>query len=207
MSERGEPGPAIAAIVLAAGRSTRMGDKNKLLLELEPGIPIVRRVVENIMAAGIDTILVVTGHEGANVERALAGLGCVFLENSRFADGMVGSLKIGFDRAVADGAAGVLVFLGDMPFVERGDIATVLEAVGSDPGRSVLPLAGGKPGHPVWLPARLGAAVGRLTGDRGARKLIEESGERAVTVAVSNRATIDLDTPEAFSAAMERREE
>jgi molybdenum cofactor cytidylyltransferase len=207
MPERGEPGPAIAAIVLAAGRSTRMGDKNKLLLELEPGIPVVRRVVENIMAAGIDTILVVTGHEGADVERALAGFGCVFLQNSRFTDGMAGSLKIGFERAVSDGAAGVLVFLGDMPFVERGDIATVLEAVGSDPGRSVLPLVGSKPGHPVWLPARLGAAVGRLTGDRGARKLIEESGERAVTVALSNRAAIDLDTPQAFAAAMEKHEE
>ena len=80
-----------AAVVLAAGRSTRMGADNKLLLQLEPGVPVVCRAVEVGLSAGLGPVYVVTGHQAGEVRTALNGLDCRFVHNPDYAGGLSGS--------------------------------------------------------------------------------------------------------------------
>jgi molybdenum cofactor cytidylyltransferase len=191
-----------AAVVLAAGRSTRMGAQNKLLLEIEPGVAIVRRVVERARKSGAGPVYVVTGHEAQKVRQALAGLDCIFVHNPDFADGLSASVRAGFNAAVKAGADGVIVFLGDMPFVPEPAIAAVRDAASANPGRIVQAVTGGRPAHPVWLPARLSGLVDRLEGDHGIRAMIAGSGEEMIAVEVGGQAALDLDTPQDYAAAL-----
>src|SRR5262249_22248058 len=87
-------GRRIAAVVLAAGRSTRMGGPNKLLAEIR-GRPLVRITVETALASRADPVIVVTGHERDRVEQALAGLDVRLVHNPDYADGLSTSLKAG----------------------------------------------------------------------------------------------------------------
>lgn len=193
-----------AAVVLAAGRSTRMGAGNKLLLEIETGVPVVRRAVEIALAAGFAPVHVVTGHEAGKVRGALDGLDCRFVHNPAYADGLSGSIRAGFHSAVGEGASGVLILLGDMPFLPSDAIAAVLVAAADAPGAMVQAVHRGRPAHPVWLPARLAGLVETLSGDRGVRGLVAEGGEAMVSVEVGPDAAFDLDTPADYSTARSR---
>ena len=105
----------VAAIVLAAGRSTRMGGPNKLLAELD-GKKLVRIVAEQALASKATDVIVVTGHQADLVEQALAGLNVKFVRNPDFAGGLASSVKAGIS-AVPDNADGAVVCLGDMPLI------------------------------------------------------------------------------------------
>lgn len=202
MSVTAKRPPGTAAVILAAGQSTRMGDENKLLKELAPGIPVIRRTVENARERGLDPLYVVTGHQDEKIRAVLAGLGCRFVHNSEFAEGLSGSVRAGFRQAVSDGASGVLVLLGDMPFLPAGAVDAVLAAAAADPGKVVQAVHNGKPAHPVWLPAGIAGEMERLDGDRGMRSLIGERGGTMSAVEVDVAAIIDIDTPEDFAAAL-----
>ena len=193
-----------AAVVLAAGRSTRMGADNKLLLEVEPGVPVVRRAVESGLAAGLAPVHVVTGHQADEVRAALDGLDCRFVHNPDYAGGLSGSIRAGFREAVGKGADGVLVLLGDMPFLPDSAIAAVLSRAADAPDRIVQGVHDGKPAHLVWLPARVAGLVERLDGDRGVRSLVSETGQDMVSVEVGTDAAFDLDTPADFASARAR---
>src|SRR5262245_7699568 len=102
----------VAAIVLAAGRSSRMGPQNKLIADIA-GKPMVRRVAETALASAARPVLVVTGHMAAEVGAALSGLDVTPVANPDYATGLASSLKAGI-RAVPAGCDGALVLLGDM---------------------------------------------------------------------------------------------
>src|SRR5262245_46502411 len=99
----------IAALVLAAGRSTRMGAANKLLADVG-GKPMVRHAVEAALASQAHPVLVVTGHQADEVCAALAGLDVAVATNPNFATGLSSSLRVGI-RALPKGVAGALVLL------------------------------------------------------------------------------------------------
>ncbi|WP_370319335.1 NTP transferase domain-containing protein [Oricola sp.] len=193
-----------AAVVLAAGRSTRMGADNKLLLQLEPGVPVVCRAVEVGLSAGLAPVYVVTGHQAGEVRTALNGLDCRFVHNPDYAGGLSGSIRAGFREAIGKGASGVLVLLGDMPFLPVGAITAVLSTAVDMPDRIVQGVHDGKPAHPVWLPAGVAELVEKLDGDRGVRSLVAETGKGMVSVEVGIDAAFDLDTPADFAAAQAR---
>ena len=109
-------GRRIAAIVLAAGRSTRMGGPNKLVAEIG-GKPLVRIAAEQALASRAKPVIVVTGHQRERVEAALAGLPVRLVHNPDFADGLGTSLRAGIAAVPAD-ADGAIVCLGDMPQVD-----------------------------------------------------------------------------------------
>jgi molybdenum cofactor cytidylyltransferase len=194
----------MATVVLAAGQSTRMGSENKLLMEIEPGVPVIRRTVEHALEIGLTPLYVVTGHEAAEIRAALSDLDCRFVHNPAFADGLSGSVRAGFRQAVSDGASGVLVLLGDMPFLPAEAVEAVLEEAAADPGKPVQAVHAGKPAHPVWLPSGLSETVNRLAGDRGMRSLVAETGGEMVAVEVGDDAVVDIDTPKDFAAARAR---
>jgi len=113
----------VSAVILAAGASSRMGE-NKLLATVS-GEPLLRRAVRSALAAGLDPVLVVLGHEAARAEAALAGLPCRPVQNPRFASGLNTSLDAGIVGVPPDAAAAV-VLLADMPFVAPAMIAALV---------------------------------------------------------------------------------
>ncbi len=200
---RDEPAPAgrnIAGVVLAAGRSSRMGGPNKLLEQIA-GRPLVRIVVDAVLASRARPVIVVTGHQRERVEAALAGLPVRFVHNPHFADGLGTSLKAGI-AALPAGADGAIVCLGDMPQVDAALIDRLIGAFDPDKGALVVvPTIEGKRGNPVVWSRRFFADLMAVEGDVGARYLIGRHPEAVTEVPLTgNAALTDVDTPEALKA-------
>lgn len=190
----------VPAIILAAGRSSRMGGSNKLMA-LFDGEPLVRRVSLAAIASQASAVHVVTGHQQEFVASALAGLDIHVVENANFATGLASSLKVGLD-ACGDTVAGALVILGDMPEVDAAMMDRIIAAFAKSGGTAIVRAAHeGKPGNPVLLPRSVFAKARLLTGDTGARYLIESSGLPVIDIELGQAAFTDVDTPEALKAA------
>jgi molybdenum cofactor cytidylyltransferase len=193
-------GRRVAAIVLAAGRSTRMGGPNKLLAEIG-GRPLVRIVAEQALASRAAPVIVVTGHERAKVEAALAGLKLRLVHNPDYAAGLSTSLKAGL-AALPPHVDGAIVCLGDMPQVTAALIDRLAEAF--DPERGalvVVPTIEGKRGNPVVWSRRFFPDLMALEGDVGARHLIATYADVVAEVPVEDAAALtDVDTPDALLA-------
>ena len=195
----------VAALVLAAGRSTRMGGPNKMLAELG-GKPIVRHTVEAVLASRARPVVVVTGHEGDRVAAAIKGLDVKRVHNPDYAEGLSTSLKAGIGALPADIDVAAIA-LGDMPEVTGALIDKLAQAI--DPARGALiavPTRGGRHGNPVVWSRRFFDDLARLEGDTGARHLIAQQSEAVVEVPVDDDAAfLDIDTPEALALANAKR--
>ncbi len=194
-------GRNIAAVILAAGRSTRMGGPNKLLAELG-GKPLVRTVTEQALASKASNVIVVTGHQASEVEKALAGLRVKFVRNPDFAAGMSSSVKAGI-AAVSRDADGAVVGLGDMPLIDAQLIDRLIDAFAPDQGNLiVVPVSDNRRGNPVLWSRRFFDELMMLDGDIGARHLIAKHSEAVAEVVVEGHgAFLDIDTPEALADA------
>ena len=190
--------PSIAAIVLSAGQSRRMGARNKLLAEVD-GTPMVVRAVDAALASQAGPVIVVTGHERDEVEAALAGRDVSFAHNPAFAEGISTSLKAGLD-AVPDTADGAVICLGDMPLISAGLLDRLIAAYNPVEGRAiVVPTRAGKRGNPVLWDRRFFAEMHQVAGDVGARHLIGDYAELVAEVETEDAAVLtDIDTPEAL---------
>jgi molybdenum cofactor cytidylyltransferase len=189
----------VAALVLAAGFSRRMGGANKLLAPLE-GAPVIARVVDAVLASRARPVVVVTGHDAEAVRGALAGRDVCFAHNPAPAEGLSASLRTGL-TALED-VDGALVCLGDMPWVRATHIDALLA---SFEGRRDEPICAptwqGQRGHPVLWPKRHFAALAALRGDAGGRALIAAHAGEIYSVPVADAGvTLDVDTPEALAA-------
>jgi molybdenum cofactor cytidylyltransferase len=191
----------VAAIILAAGRSTRMGGPNKLLAELS-GKKLVRIATEQALASKASEVVVVTGHQAELVEKALVGLKVKFVRNSDFAGGLASSVKAGVSAVSAD-ADGAVVCLGDMPLIDAGLIDRLIDAFAPDRGHLIaVPVAEGRRGNPVLWSRRFFKELMTLDGDIGARHLIARHAEAVAEVPVEGEgAFLDIDTPQALEAA------
>lgn len=188
----------IAAVVLAAGQSRRMG-ANKLVLTLE-GKPVVRHVLDAIAGSRIATAFVVLGHEAEQVQAALAQADARFVVNADFDGGLSTSLKAGL-AALPPEYDGAMIFLGDMPDIDPALIDRMIEAF--DPGRMqaiVVPKREGRRGHPVlWGKGFFPLLLQETQGDSGARHLIGQYADWVAEIeADDDGVLVDLDTPEAF---------
>jgi molybdenum cofactor cytidylyltransferase len=185
----------VAAIVLAAGRSTRMGPENKLLADIG-GRPMVRRVVETALASKARPVLVVTGHQADEVAAALAGCNVTLVPNPDYATGLASSLKAGV-RAVPGACDGALILLGDMPRIARGHIDMSIEAFAAALDAIVVPVHEGRQGNPVIWPRRTFPELLQLDGDAGAKRLIAAHREQVREIeSVTDEIFGDVDTPE-----------
>ena len=197
----------VGAIVLAAGQASRFRagggtDLTKLVAKLD-GKPIVRRAVEAALAARARPVVVVTGYARDSVEAALADLDIRVAFNPKFASGLASSLSAGLSVLPKD-VVGALVLLGDMPWIEPTLIDTLIDAFLARKGPlAAVPLREGRRGNPVLLGRELFEVALRLTGDKGARRLIGAlSADELVEVEASGvGATFDVDTPSDLAAA------
>ena len=190
----------IAAVVLAAGRSTRMGGENKLLAEIA-GKPLVRIAVEQALASRASPVIVVTGHQREQVEAAIAGLDVRIAHNPDFARGMGTSLRTGIAAVPAD-ASGAVICLADMPQVSAALIDRVISSFDPEKGALVVvPPMDGKRGNPVLWSRRFFPDLMAIEGDIGARNLIASYAEAVTEVSVAgDEAFADVDTPETLKA-------
>lgn len=190
----------VAALVLAAGRSSRTGGPNKLLATID-GKPLVRHVVEAALASHAAGVTVVTGHMADRVTAALDGLPVSFTHNADFAEGLSTSLKAGI-AALPDTIAAALVLLADMPRVEASAINQLIGTFDPERGvHAVVPTFEGRRGNPVLWSRRFFDALGAIQGDVGARHLIGENAAVVTEVELGPAVALDLDTREALAAA------
>jgi molybdenum cofactor cytidylyltransferase len=197
----------IAAIILAAGRSTRFAarpdDATKLVAAL-CGKPLVRHAAEAALRSSARPVIVVTGHQRAAVEGALTGLDLSLAFNPDYTAGLSASLKRGV-AALPATCAGAVILLGDMPFVSGALIDRLIEAFAQgcagDPQTPLAasPVRAGRRGNPVLIGRALFPAIAALDGDQGARCLLDRVVRRVVLCAVEDDAAlIDVDTQAAL---------
>ena len=202
-------GPAraatVSALVLAAGRSTRMGPVNKLLVPVG-GRAMVRAVVEQLEGSSVRPIVVVTGHEAERVGKALAGTEARLVHNPAYREGLSGSIRAGLP-ALPESADAAIICLGDMPLVASRHVDKLVAAFDPDEGREIcVPVFEGKRGNPVLFARRFFGEVAAVRGDVGARHLIGEYEEHVCEVAMDDRAVlVDVDSPQALDELGERR--
>jgi molybdenum cofactor cytidylyltransferase len=189
--------PRIAAVVLAAGLSSRMG-ANKLLSDLN-GQALIRHTIERLGKAAIDEIIVVTGHQALEVRAALKNYKLRFVHNDDYVEGLSTSVRAGIAAVQACDAA--FVCLGDMPLIEAEDLNRMIAAFNVAEGRSlVAPVLGRKLGNPILWGQEHFVELMALTGDRGARSLVETRRDQIVEIAVTHDGILlDADTPEALA--------
>jgi molybdenum cofactor cytidylyltransferase len=190
--------PRVAAIVLAAGQSSRMGS-NKMLADTG-GMPMIRRTVSAVQPA-VDSLVVVTGRDSAEVEKALDGLNVSTVCNPDFAGGLSTSLKRGLEAVPGDADA-VVVCLGDMPLVDTSVIRRLIAGFNPAEHRSIcVPVHDGRRGNPVlWGKQHFGALMS-LGGDKGGRGLFDMLADEIVDIPMPDKSVLtDIDTPEALSA-------
>ena len=183
----------VAAIVLAAGRSTRAGKTNKLTAPVA-GVPMVARAVDAVLASVARPVIVVTGHEAEKVRAALAGRDVRFVHNPDYADGISTSIRAGIGALPADASA-ALVCLGDMPALTAADLGRLMDAFAAGDAAICVPVAGGRRGNPALFAREMFAALMALSGDEGARRLIAAHPEKLREVPLDGPGTLtDLDT-------------
>lgn len=197
---------SVAAVILAAGGSTRFEDGHKLLAEID-GVPMVRRVALEVAASSVSEILLVV-EVSDNAVAQTAGSGrWRLIENADAQAGLSTSLRAGF-AAVSSDASGAAIVLADMPHVSAALIDGLVSAFEPDASRIVFPCrADGRQGHPVIWPRSLFAELVSLTGDVGAKDLIGRHAGLCRPVMTDDAgAFADIDTRTDLAVLLERRD-
>lgn len=187
-------------IVLAAGLSRRLG-RNKLLLPLGPK-PILVWSVENALAAALDEVIVVVGHQHEIVEEAIRHLPVRIAHNSDYETGQSTSLKTGV-REAPPNCECFIFFLGDQPLIGPEIVTHLLRRYRQDHPLFVTPTCNGKKGNPVLVNADLRQELTALTGDTGARVILKRHSGQTATVEVDDPAIgMDVDREEDYEACL-----
>ena len=194
-----------AAIVLAAGKSTRMAPHNKLLVTDRAGRAMVARVVDNILSSRARPILVVTGHRADEVRAAVGGRPVVFVDAPDYEQGLAASLKAGIG-ALPEDAPAAIVCLGDMPLVTGRMIDRLIDSFDPDEGRLIVaPTHDGQIGNPILWDRSFFSEILRLQGDSGARSLLKRHAEQVAEIAMDDDAVLrDFDTPDSLATLPQR---
>ncbi len=189
----------VAAIILAAGGSSRMQGANKLHLPVN-GLPMIAAVVDAVLEADCDPAVVVTGHEAAGLRTVLAGRQVQFAHNPDWKAGMSGSMRAGLAALPAE-AAGALIVLGDMPLVRAATLKLLVGTfLGEGAGeRPVYPTYEGQQGNPVLFPRKYFGEMAAISGDRGAKAVLRAHLEESLAVAVESAAVVrDFDSQQDY---------
>ncbi len=187
------PVPGCAALVLAAGASTRLGQPKQLVCY--QGEPLLRRAVRLALAAGATPVLAVVGAEAADCRSALSGLAVTVVENRDYASGMGSSLRAGLAelRGLSElrrAPERLLLLVCDQPLLQPEHLRQLLAA--QPAGGIAAAQYNGRLGVPAVFAQTHFAALAAIQGDQGARSLLRSL---AVTPVPMPEAAIDIDTP------------
>ncbi len=191
--------PAPAILILAAGASSRMRGGDKLLMPVG-GVPCLRVIAERALSCDVPVVVALPPDRPARAQ-ALQGLNLTRITVDDAALGMGHSIAAGI-RALPDHVTGAIILPGDMPEIGTADLEK-FAALHSEKPEAIWRAtdAAGTMGHPVLFPRNLFAELSELTGDDGAKSVIKRHFGRLETIALAGqKATLDLDTPEAWDA-------
>lgn len=188
--------PRVAALLLAAGSSTRMGDANKLLAPVR-GRSMVTWAADGILASKASPLIVVTGHEGERVQGVLEDFPATFVHNPDYREGLSSSLRTGLAALPVDIDA-VVVCLGDMPEIQSEHIDQLIAAFDPVEGRRIcVPVHGRKRGNPVLWSINYVPEMLEISGDVGAKSLLEDHADAVFEVTIDDDGILfDVDTPD-----------
>jgi molybdenum cofactor cytidylyltransferase len=182
----------IAAIVLTAGKSERMGGRPKALLEFK-GRTFLEHILDAIEKSGIPSTVVVVGHHRKEITSAL-NLPTVF--NPNYEQGMSTSVQAGI-RALPAGVTGAGIFLVDQPLIDAGTIKVLSSEL--RPGHIVLPFHERRRGHPAFFASDIFEEILNLGPEQGLNTVVRRDPSRITEVVAENPGVLrDIDTPEEF---------
>lgn len=190
----------ISGVILAAGQSRRLGEP-KQLLELG-GEPVLRHVVRNATGSGLDQVVLVLGFRAAEIIDAVGDWGQNVVINPDYAIGQSSSLRLGLS-VVDPEAEAVLFLLGDQPQVTAEVIDSIIDAFRKGRGRIAMPSYRGSPSNPVLFGREFYPELARVTGDEGARSVVEAHQDEIFMVEVGADPPLDVDTEEDFERLRE----
>lgn len=200
--------PRFSAVILAAGRSTRTGTTNKLLLPFKEDT-ILGTVIRAVEASGVGEIIIVTGYQAHRIKHVASsalkasGKPWKVVHAPHFMRGLSESLKAGIE-AVHPKSKGAIVCLGDMPLITHQVIDSLLDEYRAG-DLAAVPTREGKWGNPVLLSRALFPKVRALTGDKGAKPILKRLKGRLLFVPVDEEGVeIDIDTPEDWEGIREQ---
>ena len=191
-------GKDIHAVLLAAGRSERMGRNNKLLLNAD-GIPLVRKSAINILNSNVASMTVVTGFDENKIVNALSGLNVNFVKNINFREGLSSSLKAGLANITPTPSA-VIICLADMPKIQPEHINQLIENFDPLKGWEIcIPTNNGKRGNPVLIGSRFFPYIFETSGDFGAKQVMKQHSDKIVEVEIgTSDIHFDIDTQDEY---------
>ena len=194
-SEPSERSGAVAGVVLAAGSSTRMG-RNKLFFELD-GETLLRRVVRRAIAAGLDPVIVVVGHEAEHARAEIAALPCKPVDNPDHALGINRSLRTGISH-VPERARAAVVMLADMPFVTGRMVAELVARYRDSTAPLVISAYGDVNAPPMLYDRALFSELQQMKGEGCGRQVVRRHRNEAISVSWPEAALQDIDVPEDY---------
>jgi len=197
----------VGAVILAAGRSSRMKEtmqENKMLLPLE-GKSIIVRTVERFLASQAARVAVILGCDGERIRAELAGLPLELIDNPDYLAGMGSSLRLGIEFCQASGFQGAMICPGDMPFIQTATVNRVLAAFETGDG-IITPVHQGRRGHPVLFDRKFYPEMLRVQGDLGAREIIGRHPEDVRILEIPDPGMhIDIDSKEIYQSLSGKR--
>jgi molybdenum cofactor cytidylyltransferase len=195
----------IPAVVLAAGKSSRMG-RTKALLPLG-GETFVSRIVRTFRSAGVEDVVVVVGHDAELVSDALSGMDLAprVILNTDYESGQLSSIVAGLRAVDRPGVAAMLMTLVDVPLVSAETVRAVLMRYRSTSAPVVRPVNGNRHGHPVLIDRRLFGQFRGADSASGVKPIVRAHASAVGDVEVFDEgAFTDIDTPEEYAAVTGR---
>ena len=174
----------ISAILLAAGQSKRMKGENKLTKEIQ-GIPLIKHSVKNILASSIHELIIVLGHQKEIIEKLIDKNEKIrFVFNKDFKNGMASSIKVGLNH-LSKNTEAFFICLGDMPMVGHDIYNQLIKSKGNK--EIIVPTYKGQQGNPVLFDKSMKEKVLNITGDVGAKKILELNRDKISDLEINNQ--------------------
>lgn len=190
--------PIISAVLLAAGESNRMGDLNKLELQIN-GVSLLQRIIDTLHKTSFQELIVVAGYQANKIQSLLQDDPVTVINNEHYQQGQMTSVQAGL-KALTQPCDGVMICLSDQPLLTVTDINKIINGfINRNHGSIVVPMFKGKRGNPIILDYQHRATI--LAGDRdlGCKRLIEHHPELVSTIEMDNDHTVlDMDTPDDY---------
>jgi molybdenum cofactor cytidylyltransferase len=188
----------IAAVILSAGESSRMG-RPKALLPID-GQTFIEKIVEALRQAGLEKIIVVIGHNAEGMRQRIAHLPVTILVNPDYKDGQLSSLQVAVRHLATDeNCRGMLVHLVDHPYIDAGLVSLLIRRF-EDSGKPIaVPRFRGKRGHPVIFASSLFDELLDAPIDQGAKAVVNAHRNETLEMDTEDEGiTLDIDTPELY---------
>ena len=188
----------ISAILLAAGQSKRMNGENKLAKEIQ-GIPLIKLSVKNILASSVNELIIVLGYQKEIIEKLIDKNEKIkFVFNKDFESGMASSIKVGLNH-LSKNTEAFFICLGDMPMINPDIYNQLIKS--RNQKNIIVPTYNGQQGNPVLFDKSMKEKVMDITGDVGAKKILELNKNKILNLEINDpNITKGFNTQDDFSS-------